>query len=83
MFFRRGTSHGQWLQAKIWTFSVGAVVALVGMALQNDWIIGLAALILAAGIALRLLDRGRESPDDHDDLDHRHGPDHPRGPRSD
>ncbi len=73
MFFRRGTSHGPWLQARIWSFTAGALVALVGMVLQNDWIIGLAALILAAGFALRFIDRD----DDPDRDDH---PDHPYGP---
>lgn len=59
MFFRRGVADdGRWLQAKLWIFSIGALLALVGMFLENDWVIGGAGLVLATGLLLRFLDRG-------------------------
>ncbi|MFO7894967.1 MAG: hypothetical protein R6U63_14740 [Longimicrobiales bacterium] len=59
MFFRRGVGgDDRWLQAKLWIFSIGALLALVGMFLENDWLIGGAGLVLAAGLVLRFLDRG-------------------------
>jgi hypothetical protein len=61
VFFRRGVSEDdRFLQAKLWIFSTGAILALVGMGLQNDWLIGVAGLILAAGIVLRLVGRRKE-----------------------
>lgn len=64
MFFRRGVSDDQWLQAKLWIFSVGAILALLGMSLRNDWIIGLAGLVLAAGVLLRFVDRKPVEPEE-------------------
>lgn len=56
MFFRRGVADDDaWLQAKLWLFSIGALVALVGMLLENRWLIGAAALVLAAGMILRFV----------------------------
>ena len=57
MFFRRGVGAGRWLEARIALFAVGALLALVGMGLRNDWVIGTAGVILAAGILLGLVAR--------------------------
>lgn len=65
MFFRRGIRADQWLSAKIALFTAGALLAVVGMVLRNDWVIGSAGLVLAAGIALRFLPR-HEGGDDSD-----------------
>ena len=70
MFFRRGVSEDdRFLEAKLWIFSAGAILALVGMGLQNDWLIGAAGLLLAAGIALRLWSRRRADPDSAREVD--------------
>lgn len=54
MFFRRGVAEDDgWLQVKLWIFSIGALLALVGMALENRWLIGGAGLILGVGVVLR------------------------------
>lgn len=60
MFFRRTTGDDPRLGAKIALFTVGAVLAVVGMLLENDWVIAVAAAILLAGIALRFV--GRSGP---------------------
>jgi hypothetical protein len=67
MFFRRGVSDtdDRWLQVRLWLFGVGAVLALLGMGLQNDWLIGAAGLVLAGGILLRFTPR----PGSEDDAD--------------
>lgn len=58
MFFRRGVSDDdQWLQAKLWIFTVGALLALLGMGLRNDWLMGAAGLVLAIGVVLRFVSR--------------------------
>lgn len=54
MFFRRDRSDDDWLQIKMGIFAVGAVLALLGMGLGNDWLVGAAALVLLSGVALRL-----------------------------
>lgn len=46
----------------MWIFGVGAVLALLGMGLHNDWLIGAAAVVLASGILLGLLERQRGEP---------------------
>ena len=63
MFFRRGVGDDPWLTEKLWLFGLGALLALVGMALENTWLIGAAGLALAAGMALRLVPR-RSREDD-------------------
>lgn len=55
MFFRRDRSDDEWLQVKIGIFSVGAVLALLGMGLGHDWLIVAAAVVLASGVVLRFL----------------------------
>lgn len=60
MFFRRTTGDDPRLPVKIALFTVGAVLAVVGMLLENDWVIAAAAAILLAGIALRFV--GRSDP---------------------
>ena len=40
--------------------SLGSIYALLGMGLQNDWLIGAAGLVLAGGVALRFVGRDRE-----------------------
>lgn len=64
MFFRRGVSDtdDHWLQVKLWLFGIGAVLALLGMGFQNDWLIGAAGLVLAAGVALRFIRRPGSPP---------------------
>ncbi|MEJ2503349.1 MAG: hypothetical protein P8177_08560 [Gemmatimonadota bacterium] len=79
MFFRRGVSENdRFLQAKLWIFGAGAIVALIGMGLQNDWLIGIAGLILAAGIALRFLE-GSSSKEKDDGPDAWSGREEGRG----
>jgi hypothetical protein len=62
MFFRRGVSGDDdpWVTEKIWVFTVGALVAMVGMLLDNNWLMGAAALLLLAGVVLRFVPRGRD-----------------------
>ena len=78
MFFRRGVSDDQWLQAKLWLFSFGAILALLGIGLRNDWLIAGAALALLAGMALRFIPR-RGGEEDDEPM----GPGTPPGPPSD
>lgn len=64
MFFRRGGGEeDDRLPEKIAIFTIGALLALVGMILQNDWVVGAAALVLAGGIFIRFAPR-RDPPDD-------------------
>ena len=53
MFFRRGIRDDRWLGLKIAFFSVGALLAVVGMSFRNDWIVAAAAFVLFAGFLLR------------------------------
>ena len=56
MFFRRGVARNdRWLEAKMWLFSIGALTALIGMLLENDWVMGAAAIFLLAGFLLRFV----------------------------
>lgn len=64
MFFRRGVAEDDpWLQAKLWLFSIGALLALLGMGLENDWLMGAAGVVLLAGLVLRFV-RHPGRPDD-------------------
>ena len=68
MFFRRGVSDDDpWLDVKLWLFSIGALLALLGMLLENDVLIGAAGVVLAMGVVLRFVRRptaGGEGVDD-------------------
>ncbi|HUG39005.1 MAG TPA: hypothetical protein VMM12_00885 [Longimicrobiales bacterium] len=66
MFFRRDARDDAWLPAKVALFTVGALLAVAGMALGNDWVIGGAALVLAAGIGVRFLPR-EEAPEEEEE----------------
>jgi len=67
MFFRRGVSDDDdpWLQAKLWIFTTGALLALLGMGLRNDWLMGAAGLVLGIGVVLRFVRRndGKRDPE--------------------
>jgi hypothetical protein len=70
VFFRRGVAEDDaWLQAKLWLFTVGALLALAGMLLENQWLIGAAALVLAIGIVLRFIPRTDGERDEVDSTD--------------
>lgn len=65
MFFRRGgREEDDRLSEKIAIFTVGALLALLGMVLGNDWIVGVAALVLAAGVVIRFASRRAPSDDE-------------------
>lgn len=67
MFFRRGVADDDpWLRPKLWLFSIGAILALLGMGLENDLLIGAAALLLVAGLGLRFLKPRRTERDELD-----------------
>lgn len=69
MFYRRGpnASGTRFLVARLWIFAIGAVLAVVGMVLGNDWIVWVAAAVLVSGVILRLV--ASRAPDDTDPSD--------------
>jgi hypothetical protein len=66
MFFRRGVPDNgdPWVTEKIWIFTSGALLAMVGMFLDNRWLMGAAGLLLLAGVLLRFVPR--RQPDDQE-----------------
>jgi hypothetical protein len=59
LFFRRGSrTDDPWLTEKLWLFTLGAVGALLGMLLDNGWVMALGGVALAGGLILRLVPRG-------------------------
>lgn len=52
----------------MWIFGVGAVLALLGMGLSNDWLVTLAAVVLASGVLLRLLNRSDGETDGSEEV---------------
>lgn len=59
---RRGGPDA-YLELKIALFSLGALVALTGIFLENRWVVGAAMLILAAGFTLRFRRSKTGGPD--------------------
>lgn len=78
IFARRGNpGPDAFLQRKVQLFFLGAILALVGIALDSSLLVGAAILILVAGVALRLLaGRGRAGearPSEEEETDARQG----------
>ena len=64
MFFRRGVADDDpWLRPKMWLFTAGAIVALLGMLTSRDWLIGIAGVLLAIGLLLRFVPHPGRSGD--------------------
>lgn len=57
-FMDRSKRAGRFLEWKVRFFAVGATLALGGMYLDKQWLVGVAILVLAAGMALRFLPDG-------------------------
>lgn len=55
MFFDRDRRAGRYLEWKVRLFSVAAVLAVVGIYLDNRWMTGSAAVLLLAGVLVRFL----------------------------
>jgi membrane protein implicated in regulation of membrane protease activity len=49
---------------KMLLFVSGAVLGMIGMATDRNWIVFLAVGVLAVGLLLRFVDRGGEPPQD-------------------
>lgn len=73
MFFDRSRRAGRYLEWKVRIFTLGAVLAVVGMATNQSWMTWLAIVVLGAGLILRFLPGGKEGVEDAADPD----PDHP------
>jgi membrane protein implicated in regulation of membrane protease activity len=72
----RASGPGRFLQWKVRLFAVAAVVLLVGMAREIDWLVGVAIALLAVAFVLRFFEKEPESEDepeddeDYDDEEH-------------
>ena len=63
LFLDRSRRAGYYLEWKVRFFTVGATLAVGGMLLDKRWVVGVAIVVLAAGLLLRFLPTG-EAPDD-------------------
>jgi len=64
MFFDRSRRAGRYLEWKVRIFTLGAVLAVVGMATSQSWMTWLAIVVLGAGLVLRFLPGGKEVAED-------------------
>ena len=46
----RSRRADRYLEARVWTFVVGAVLALGGMFLEKRWLVGVAIVVLVGGV---------------------------------
>lgn len=63
----RDRRAGPWLEWKVRLFTVGAVLALAGIYLEESWMVYAAIAVLAAGVGLRFFAPSPESPADEDE----------------
>jgi hypothetical protein len=63
----RSRKAGRWLEWKVRIFSVGAVLALVGIYLDERWMTGAAIGVLLLGFVLRFLPGMNEERDDEEE----------------
>ena len=59
MFFDRSRRAGRYLEWKVRLFTLGAVLAVVGMAMNQSWMTWTAIGVLVAGMMLRFLPGGK------------------------
>ena len=64
MFFDRSRRAGRYLEWKVRLFTLGAVLAVVGMATDQTWMTWAAIVVLVAGMVLRFLPGGRGGEED-------------------
>jgi hypothetical protein len=64
LFFDRSRRAGRFLEWKVRLFTLGAVLAVVGMATNQGWMTWLAIAVLVAGMMLRFLPGGVEAAED-------------------
>lgn len=71
IFMNRSKRAGRFLEWRIAVFAVGASLALGGIYLDQRWLVGVAIVVLAGGMATRFLPGGEEpevgGPYDEDD----------------
>ncbi len=66
-FMDRSRRAGRYLEWKVRIFAAGAILALGGMYLNQRWLVGVAILVLAAGMALRFLPAGGEPEEESEE----------------
>lgn len=66
---RRPRGPGRFLRWKMWLFSVGAILLLVGMARNLDLLVGAAIAVLAVAFLLRFFERDEDDGDDDEGAD--------------
>ncbi len=59
MFFDRSRRAGRYLEWKVRLFTLGAVLAVVGMAMNQSWMTWAAIGVLIVGMMLRFLPGGK------------------------
>ena len=67
MFFDRSRRAGRYLEWKVRLFTLGAVLAVVGMATGQVWMTWVAIGVLVTGMLLRFLPGGRETEVDEEE----------------
>ena len=65
MFFDRSRRAGRYLEWKVRLFTLGAVLAVVGMALDQSWMTWAAIGVLIVGMLLRFLPGDRVVESEH------------------
>lgn len=75
----RSRQAGRWLEWKVRIFTAGAILAVVGMYLDERWMTGAAIVVLLGGFFIRFLPGGEEGG--HGELD-ADGSERPDGPRA-
>ena len=66
MFLDRSRKAGRYLEWKVRLFTLGAVLAVVGMAVNQRWMTWVAIVFLLAGLVLRFLPDGSERMNEGD-----------------
>ena len=64
---RRRADRYPWLEWKVRLFVVGASLAVAGMAIEIQWLVVVAIVILFAGFLIRFLPGGTGESTDHPD----------------